>query len=852
MNKLLALLCLLASLSLSVAAIDLNGLEAVGAAQSFTKDANSVTFACADGSRVRVSVLASDVMRVRVAFRKDFPAIDHSWAIAKTDWAAPRWEAQDTPAAYVISTDELEAVVNKAPFLISFRDKRTGRVINADERPMMSDANGVKKAQLFDPESGPMIASAKKLSQDEYFYGLGEKAARLEKRRGHFTNWNSDTPGYVLGRDPIYQTIPFYIGLQRGEAYGLFYDNSYKSYFDLGHSQQEWAGFAAEGGELNYYFFWGPSIKKILGRYTELTGRMPLPPKWALGHQASRWSYYPDKLVEEIAGEYRKRDIPLDVMTLDIHYMQGYRVFTWDKSRFPDPKAMSERLGRQGIKLVTIVDPGVKNQPASAGKFEPGEDDARRELRSTRLDYYVYNEGASRNHFLKRRNGQIYVGRVWPGESVLVDYTKPEAARWWGDLHKSYTDFGVAGIWTDMNEPADFIDQTGGNQRDVISYDEGQMTPHAKNRNTFALNMARATYEGLQRLQPDKRPFVISRAGYAGMQRYTSMWNGDTVSSWENLALTLPMLQTLGLSGQTFVGGDVGGFIGRADGEMMARSYQVFSLVPFCRNHHEQSGYDHEPWRFGKQAEDIIRKYLKLRYRLMPFIYNTMEEAHRTGTPLFRPLMLNYQTDESTFNLDDQFMVGADLLAAPILKPDLTARNAYLPAGLWYDYWTNRKYEGGKTYRVDAPLETMPLWVRGGAILPSGPEMNWTGEKAVDPLTFSIYPDADGQAETTLYEDDGSSPNYQRGEWRRTQVQANTKGGAWNINLPAPQGNYQPSPRRFVFVLKGLTAAKQVTLDGQTLTPAPADATNNGWFTQGGEITVRLADDGKAHQIRVK
>jgi alpha-glucosidase len=844
MKKLLAVIIFCLHCCLTGTAIDLNGLEAIGAAQQMSKDANSVTVICADGSRVRLFVLAPDVVRVRVAFRKDFPAVDHSWAVAKTDWNAVRWDAKETPDAYVVTTDELEAVVQKSPLLISFRDKRTGRVVNADERPPMFDGRGVKRAQLFDPESGPMIASAKRLAHDEYFYGLGEKAARLEKRRGHFTNWNSDTPGYALGRDPIYQTVPFYIGLQRGEAYGLFYDNSYKSYFDFGNTQQEWAGFAAEGGELNYYFFWGPSIKKILGRYTELTGRMPMPPKWALGHQASRWSYYPEKLVEDIAAEYRKRDIPLDVMTLDIHYMQGYRVFTWDKSRFPDPKAMTERLGKQGIKVVAIVDPGVKNQPASAGALEPGEDDARRELRSTRLDYYVYNEGAARGYFLKRRNGQIYVGQVWPGESVLADYTREDARRWWGDLHRAYTDFGVAGIWTDMNEPSDFVDQTGGNQRDVVSYDAGQNTPHAKNRNTFALLMAKATYEGLQRLQPDRRPFVISRAGYAGLQRYSSMWNGDTVSSWDNLALSLPMFQTLGLSGQTFVGGDVGGFIGRADGELMARSYQVFSLVPFCRNHHELSGYDHEPWRFGQGAEDNIRKYLKLRYRLMPFLYTTMEEAHRTGVPLFRPLLLNYQTDESAFNLDNQFMVGADLLAAPVLKPDQTSRLVYLPAGVWHDFWTGKKYAGGKTYRVDAPLETMPLFVRGGAILPSGPDMNWTSEKAVDPITFSIYPDADGQAAATLYEDDGASPNYQRGQFRRTTVQAAQQGGVWMINLNAPQGNYQPGGRNFVFVLKGLAAAKEVALDGKALA--------NGWRVENGEVTVRFADDGQAHQIRVR
>ena len=271
--------------------------------------------------------------------------------------------------------------------------------------------------------------------------------------------------------------------------------------------------------------------------------------------------------------------------------------------------------------------------------------------------------------------------RVWPGESVFVDYTLPEARRWWGDLHRAYTDNGIAGIWNDMNEPSDFVDQTGKNQMDVVSYDEGEKSTHAKNRNVFALLMARATYEGLERLRPDHRPYVITRAAYAGIQRYSTMWTGDTNSTWEALALNIPMFTSLGLSGEPFVGSDVGGFIGRGNGELLVRSYQVSFLAPFCRNHKVIDGYDQEPWRFGKYYEDIIRKYLKLRYTLLPFLYTTLEEAHRTGVPPFRPLLLNYQDDPSTYNLDDQFMVGNDLLVAPIVKPDVTRRLVYLPAG---------------------------------------------------------------------------------------------------------------------------------------------------------------------------
>jgi alpha-glucosidase len=780
----------LLSLYVGVVAQDITTLEKIGPVVRFEKSEKTVTLHCQDKSQVQLTILAPDLIRVRTSFAKPIPARDHSWAIAKETWETPRWNLTESSGSITITTDEIEVVVSRSPLLIEFRDARTHQVLNADERPMSYDAKGQLAAMMFDPKAGTFVAAAKKLHFDEHFYGLGEKAARLDKRRGYFVNWNSDTPGYTEGKDPIYQTIPFYLGLRRGIAYGIFFDNSYRSYFDFGRSSQQRAWFGAEGGEMNYYFFHGPSIKKILGRYADLTGRMPLPPLWALGNQQSRWSYYPDTMVEEVVNEYRKRDLPLDVIYLDIDYMHGYRVFTFDKERFPDPKRLTDKLARQGVKVVTIVDPGVKHQPNEKG-------------------YHAYDQGVEKNFFQRRRNGDLFVPRVWPGESVFVDYTLPEARRWWGDLHRSYTDNGIAGIWNDMNEPSDFVDQTGKNQLDVISYDEGEKTTHAKNRNTFALLMSRATYEGLERLQPDRRPYVITRAGYAGIQRYATMWTGDTNSTWEALALNIPMFTSLGLSGEPFVGSDVGGFIGRADGELLVRSYQIGFLAPFCRNHKVIDGYDQEPWRFGKYYEDVIRKYLKLRYALLPFLYTTLEEAHRTGVPLFRPLMLNYQNDANTYNLDDQFMVGEDLLVAPIVKPNVTRRLVYLPEGVWYDYWTNRKHTGGTMISVEAPLDVVPMFVRGGAMIPVVPPQNYVGERRNDQVTFDIYPDEKGVAAGQLYEDDGLSPAYKRGEFRRTKV--SVRRGV--VSVGAAEGSYRPGARKFEFVLKSSLRRVSAVLD---------------------------------------
>jgi alpha-glucosidase len=787
MRKLLVTLACLIASTVVVAAQEISALEPIGAVASFQKTENTVTFTCRDRSQVQLTILAPDLIRVRAAFGKAIPKTDHSWAVVKDDWKTPQWTINETTAAVTIATNELEVVVNRAPLLIDFRHPLTHQSINADERPMAYDAKGQLAPMLFDPKAGNFIAVSKKLGFDEHFYGLGEKAARLDKRRGSFVNWNSDTPGYTEGKDPIYQTVPFYIGLQHRIAYGIFFDNSYRSYFDFGRSSQQRAWFGAEGGELNYYFFYGPSIKKILVRYADLTGHMPLPPMWALGNQQSRWSYYPDTMVEQVAREYRERDLPLDVIYLDIDYMRGYRVFTFDPQRFPNPKALTQKLGQQGIKVVTIVDPGVKHDP-------PGASDSR---------YFVFEQGLEKNYFQRRSNGDLFVPRVWPGDSVFVDYTLPEARRWWGDLHRVYVDNGIAGIWNDMNEPSDFVDQTGKNQMNVVSYDNGERTTHAKNRNTFALLMAEATYEGLERLRPNQRPYVITRAGYAGIQRYATMWTGDTNSTWDALALNIPMFTSLGLSGEPFVGSDVGGFIGRGNGELLVRSYEVSFLAPFCRNHKAIDGYDQEPWRFGKYYEDIIRKYLKLRYELLPFLYTTLEEAHRTGIPLFRPLLLNYQDDPNTYNIDDEFMIGGDLLVAPVMKPDVTRRLVYLPPGAWYDYWTNEKHTGGTMISVDAPLETVPLFVRAGAMIPTTTPRNYVGEHPGDPITFNIYPDDRGEAEGYLYEDDGTSPAYKNGVYRRTTVTTSRQASVFSVAVDVTDRQYDPGARKLNFNVKG-------------------------------------------------
>lgn len=732
--------CLLMLLNCQHAlALDLTGSRAIGNFASMTKTNDGVLIDCDDRSQVRLQVLAPDLVRVRVAFQTSLPQHDHSWAIARTDWDKVPYKVSQTKDDLSLDTSELRVVVSRKPLRISFLDAHTGRVINADGLPMQ-----------YNPTSGA-VAAVKSIGSEEHFYGLGEKAAHLDKRHDAYEMWNSDTPGYVMGRDPIYQSIPFYIGLimdpsdaaWRGSAYGIFFDNSYRTHFDLSSTDAEHVIFQADGGEMNYYFFYGPSIKKILNRYTELTGRMPLPPKWALGNQQSRYSYANEQQVRDVVTRYKKENIPLDVLHLDIHYMDAYRVFTWNHERFPDPKGLIKWLNDQGVKAVTIIDPGVK--------YEPGG------------NYSVFNEGTVHNFFLKKPNGEPYVGEVWPGKSVFVDYTMPDAAKWWGDQHKTLLDTGVSGIWNDMNEPADFISRDGLLWKDVVSYDDGEHSKHDKMRNLFAFLECKATYEGLQRLRPHERPYVITRSGYAGIQRYATMWTGDSNASWDALALSIPMFETLGLSGESFVGADLGGYMGRSDGEFLTRSYQIGFLTPFCRNHHAVDHNDQEPWRFGKKYEDIIRKFVKLRYHLLPYLYTVLAEAYETGTPWFRPLILEDQDDYNVLGIDDEFMVGNALLAAPVLHPGETKRDLYLPRGQWYDYFTGKKFDGGQYISVDAPLDTVPLFVKAGSIIPTGAAVDFVGQPGGDAITYDVYPDNDGAAVGHLYQDDGITPDYLNG-----------------------------------------------------------------------------------------
>lgn len=581
----------------------------------------------------------------------------------------------------------------------------------------------------------------KKMEDNMYFYGLGERSGHLNKKGYHYVNWNTDNPSpHGETFDRLYKSIPFMIGMKEDKAFGIFFDNHFETHFDMGKDNSNYYYFSSVDGNLDYYFINGPEISRVVDGYTSLTGTTPLPQAWTLGYQQCRWSYSPKERAMEIKENFRKRGIPCDTIYLDIDYMDGYRVFTWDDKKFKDHKQFLKELKDMGFKVVTIIDPGVKVDKK----------------------YKVFAEGLKNGYYATDKNGVTYVNEVWPGDSVYPDFLNSKVREWWGTNVKTMTDDGVAGIWNDMNEPASF---RGPLPDDVMFDNDGREVSHKEAHNVYAHFMDKATYEGIKKAT-NKRPFVVTRACYAGTQKYTTVWTGDNQSTWEHLRMAVPMLMNLGLSGYAFCGTDVGGFGFDCSKELLCRWVQVGAFTPLFRNHAAMGTRDQEPWAFDKETEEINKKYIKLRYKFIPYIYDCMREAEKNGSPVFRPLVFNYQKDKNTYEINDEFMIGNDILISPVVEQGITKKMVYLPEGdTWIDYWTKEEIEGGKYFIKDTPLDICPIFIRKGAIIPVFPEMNYIGEKVSDTMKFEVYAgDFVGKInEYHHYVDDGESFDYRNG-----------------------------------------------------------------------------------------
>ena len=732
---------------------------------------------------LRLQVLAPDLIRLRLhRGGPDGLAPPFSYALApQTEWTAVPFDLDDGPQVVMIRTAGLVCKVSRSPCRLAFYDS-AGRLLSDDIAGL-----GFRGAGAF---------CTRRLAEGDPVYGLGEKAFDLNLRGRLVEMWNTDPGSYPPGRDPIYQSIPFLVSLHDGQAYGLFFDNPGRARFDLGRTRSDLLRYEAGTGEMCAYFFGGPSIPQVLAGYTQLTGRMALPPCWALGYHSSRWSYSPEGQVRALAAELRSRRIPCDAIHLDIDYMDGFRIFTWSPKRFPDPPRLLADLHEQGFHAIAIIDPGVK--------VDPG--------------YAVHDEGLARGFFCKLPDGRPFRGPVWPGDCYFPDFTNPQVRAWWGELYRPLLDAGLDGFWNDMNEPAIFLGQT---MPPYLVHDyDGRGACHDDIHNTYGLQMARASADGLRSMRPGERVPLITRAAYAGVQRHALVWTGDNCSTWAHLRLGVSMCLNLGLSGVAFCGPDTGGFAGDCDGELLARWTQVGALTPFFRNHSASGTRPQEPWAFGEPYESICRRWIELRYELLPYIYTTAWQAAQTGMPMMRPLALAFPTDRRTYSLDDQFLFGDALLAAPVGYPGQTRRRVYLPEGVWYGLRTGAECSGD--LEVDAPLDWMPIFVRAGSVLPMAPVVQHTGEWPPSALCLHIYP---GDGESWLYEDDGHSLAFQSGEFRLTHLTCELQ---WPASprltvLRQLQGSFDPGYSNFEIHVHAWPAApRQVLLDGR-----PADTTFN-------------------------
>jgi alpha-glucosidase len=613
-------------------------------------------------------------------------------------------------------------------------------------------------------EGRPRLVTARR--PGERFFACGERTSGLEKTGSHQIFWNIDPPaGHTASFNNLYTSIPFVLSLREGRAHGLLFDSTGRVEIDLAKADPSRVVYEAAGGDLVFYVFAGPSPRDVLERYTALTGRTPMPPLWALGNQQSRWSYASADELRAIAAGFRERGIPCDVLYLDIDHMDGYRVFTWDEERFPDPAGLIAELAEQGFRVVTIADPGVKVDTA----------------------YPLYAEGRSHGFFCLTRDGEEYNNEVWPGLCAFPDFTDPAVRAWWGSHHAALLDAGVAGVWCDMNEPALFVPRQSTMPGDVVHPGGGRARLHAEVHNAYGSHMAAAAREGLARLRPERRPFVISRAGYAGLQRHALQWTGDNSSWWEHLWMGMPQLQNLGLSGIAWCGVDIGGFFGDCDGELLARWTEFGAFQPFCRNHSALGTVAQEPWAFGEPWESVCRDMLRLRMRFVPYLYTLFDECHRTGAPVLRPLLFEYPDDPVTYSADDQFLVGDALLVAPITRPGIEHRHVYLPAGTWVHWWTSERIVGPAHVLAHAPLGQPAVYVRADVPIPLGEPVDHTGLPSF--LTWRVFAGG-GAGSGSVYEDAGDG----YGPWcRRTAHVESGEDGVVRVSLSARHGSFVPA-----------------------------------------------------------
>jgi alpha-glucosidase len=679
-------------------------------------------------------------------------ADEHAFLIA--DGVARFRDPMDAVRAAASSLTVIAPTRPVAPLPLTFR-----------ARPLFGsskDAMGSKRVVRIVIENGTSL------------YGTGEIAGSLLRNGARTVCWNTDSFEYDQTNQGLYQSHPWVLAVRGdGSSFGVLADTTERCEIDL--TTDIRFSVDEHGPPFSVYVIERESPQEVVAALADLTGEMPMPPKWALGYQQSRWSYEPASRVVELAEEFRKRRIPCDCIWLDIDYMDGFRCFTFDPIKFPEPAALNAELHSRGFKSVWMIDPGIKVDP----------------------DYWVYQQGKAGDHFLKDSHGEEYHGKVWPGECAFPDYTREATRRWWSELYRGFLDHGIDGVWNDMNEPAIFDNEQKQMPEDNFHRADpafGGPAAHTRYHNVYGMLMVRATREGIARIRPEKRPFVLTRSNFIGGHRYAATWTGDNKSTWEHLAWSIPMILNMGLSGQPFVGPDIGGFAGESDGKMFARWMGIGALLPFARGHTIKDSKPHEPWAFGEECEATCRRALERRYRLLPYLYTLFREASKTDVPVVRPVFFADPRDPKLREVEDCFLLGPDVLVRCRVKEE-GENESPMPRGIW------REFEPVPMVGAGRDPELPSLHFRGGTIVPLGPVQQYVDEKPLNPLTLVVCPDQHGRARGQLYEDSGDGYAFMDGFFRFCTMHAHIEGDHITIHWLPPFGRMHAPDREVEVVV---------------------------------------------------
>lgn len=708
-------------------------------------------------ARVELIFLSQNV--VKISWEPGKPPFPYT--IAKSNWEAQQPLIKSTDFGHTLICGNLDVSIDNSGG-ICFRDLQ-GTILRRDNPPI---------------REGDRWSLSTILAPEEHIYGLGERANSLNLRPGNYCSWNTDVGGnYSHGKDPLYIGTPIYLSISNVGSYLVYFENSFRSTFHIEDSVT--ASFA--GGMLRYYIIFG-SFETIFDLLAELVGRPTIPPRWVLGYHQSRWGYRSEVDIRKVVKGFEEHDLPLSAIHLDIDYMDGFRVFTINSNRFPAMKKLTGYLDEKGIKVVASLNPAIKRD----------------------LNYKVYIEGLSKNVFCKLPNGKIRSGVSWPGWSVFPDFTKPEACKWWQEQYQYLLSEGISGIWHDMNEPASFAgwgDKTL--PLTTLHFMDGKGGNHLEAHNLYGLLMNQTGYEAMINYAPNKRPWIFSRAGWAGLQRYAWNWTGDVETSWEGLQQTIPTILGLGLSGHAFSGVDIGGFSGSPGAELYLRWFQMATFLPLFRTHSAIGTKPREPWMYGEPTTSIIRNFLNLRYKLLPYLYTLAWEASQTGISPIHPIFWENPQDQNLWDVEDEFLLGNAILITPIIHEQEYKRLVILPKGIWYSFWDDKLYKGPAQIEVPVMLETIPIFIKGGTLLPMDEGGN---------ICLHVYPDIGNAISNHIYFDAGDG----YGSCRLDSFQLSHKQDSMNISW-GKEGEY-PFPYPHVTIqFHGKQLIKAI-VDGNTCT----------------------------------